>query len=177
MLRAATGLGWADLLRQRVAQPLGLSLFMGEPMRAGSQQPAGHEILDGRLQPLPLAEAPERVWLEVLDPAGAVSLTVEEDARWLQWHLQALRGEATPLPRSYVKGLQDWQSGGHEWHLHAGRYTKVEGGGAGNSAFFRTILRGPTGLGTSGAWLIAIRQFVLHGLPTTSTRTSLAAAA
>ncbi|MFD5825384.1 hypothetical protein [Lentzea sp. NPDC060358] len=52
----------------------------------------------------------------------------------------------------YVKGLQDWQSGGHEWHLHAGRYTKVEGGGAGNSAFFRTILRGPTGLGTSAAW-------------------------
>jgi germacradienol/geosmin synthase len=52
----------------------------------------------------------------------------------------------------YVKGLQDWQSGGHEWHLHAGRYTKVEGG-AGNSAFFRTILRGPTGLGTSAAWL------------------------
>ena len=116
MLRAATGLGWADLLRQRVAQPLGLSLFVGEPMRAGSQQPAGHEILDGRLQPLPLAEAPERVWLEVLDPAGAVSLTVEEDARWLQWHLRALRGDATPLPRSYVKGLLDLG------HAPAGRY-------------------------------------------------------
>jgi terpene synthase-like protein len=57
----------------------------------------------------------------------------------------------------YVKGLQDWQSGGHEWHLHAGRYTKVDSsgveGGAGNSAFLRTILRGPTGLGTSAAWL------------------------
>jgi hypothetical protein len=52
----------------------------------------------------------------------------------------------------YVKGLQDWQSGGHEWHLHAGRYTKTDSG-AGNSAFFRTILRGPTGLGTSAAWL------------------------
>lgn len=56
------------------------------------------------------------MWLEVLDPAGAVSLTVEEDARWLQWHLQALRGDATPLPRSYVKGLQDLG------HAPVGRY-------------------------------------------------------
>lgn len=107
MLRAATGQGWAELLRQRVAQPLGLSLFVGEPLRAGSQQPAGHETEDGRLQPLPLVEAPERVWLEIMDAAGAVSLTVRDDALWLQWHLRALRGEATPLPRSYVKGLQD----------------------------------------------------------------------
>ncbi len=116
MLRAATGLAWADLVRQRVAQPLGLSLFVGEPMRAGSQQPSGHEIQGGRLQPLPLVEAPERVWLEILDPAGAVSLTVGDGARWLQWHLRALRGDATPLPRSYMKGLQDLG------HAPAGRY-------------------------------------------------------
>ena len=22
----------------------------------------------------------------------------------------------------YVKGLQDWQSGGHEWHMRSSRY-------------------------------------------------------
>lgn len=107
MLRAATGLGWADLLRQRVAQPLGVSLFVGDPLRAGAQHPSGHEIVDGRLQPLPLPQAPERVWLEILDPSGAVSATVRDDALWLQWHLRALRGEATPLPPSYVKGLYE----------------------------------------------------------------------
>ncbi|WP_326846638.1 terpene synthase family protein [Streptomyces kaniharaensis] len=29
---------------------------------------------------------------------------------------------------AYVKGLQDWQSGGHEWHLRSSRY--MNGGGA-----------------------------------------------
>ncbi|GAA3745612.1 family 2 encapsulin nanocompartment cargo protein terpene cyclase [Salinactinospora qingdaonensis] len=44
----------------------------------------------------------------------------------------------------YVKGLQDWQAGGHEWHARSSRYmndraaTRPSGG-----------LSGPTGLGTS----------------------------
>ncbi|MFJ3276376.1 germacradienol/geosmin synthase [Streptomyces sp. NBC_01707] len=33
---------------------------------------------------------------------------------------------------TYVKGLQDWQSGGHEWHLRSSRY--MNGGGAGEAA-------------------------------------------
>ncbi|MEE1740382.1 terpene synthase family protein [Streptomyces sp. BE147] len=33
---------------------------------------------------------------------------------------------------AYVKGLQDWQSGGHEWHLRSSRY--MNDGGAGQSA-------------------------------------------
>ncbi|MFE9907385.1 terpene synthase family protein [Streptomyces clavifer] len=32
---------------------------------------------------------------------------------------------------AYVKGLQDWQSGGHEWHMRSSRY--MNGGGAGES--------------------------------------------
>ncbi|MGW4350550.1 terpene synthase family protein [Nocardia sp. NPDC004582] len=41
----------------------------------------------------------------------------------------------------YTLGLQDWQSGGHEWHLRSSRYM--------NSG----VDRGPTGLGTAGARL------------------------
>ncbi|HVK20592.1 MAG TPA: germacradienol/geosmin synthase [Actinokineospora sp.] len=43
----------------------------------------------------------------------------------------------------YVKGLQDWQSGGHEWHAKSSRYMNkgtVSGTGS--------VLGGPTGLGT-----------------------------
>jgi germacradienol/geosmin synthase len=41
---------------------------------------------------------------------------------------------------AYVKGLQDWQSGGHEWHMRSSRYmNKAARPG------------GPTGLGTSAA--------------------------
>ncbi|HEY9441029.1 MAG TPA: terpene synthase family protein [Streptomyces sp.] len=32
---------------------------------------------------------------------------------------------------AYVKGLQDWQSGGHEWHMRSSRY--MNGGGAAQS--------------------------------------------
>ncbi|GAA2894506.1 germacradienol/geosmin synthase [Streptosporangium fragile] len=47
---------------------------------------------------------------------------------------------------AYVKGLQDWQSGGHEWHARSSRY--MNEGAASDPA---DVLRGPTGLGTSAA--------------------------
>ncbi|MFE0462125.1 germacradienol/geosmin synthase [Kitasatospora sp. NPDC058965] len=46
----------------------------------------------------------------------------------------------------YAKGLQDWQSGGHEWHLRSSRYMNDRAGLAGPS-FSAT----PVGLGTSAA--------------------------
>jgi germacradienol/geosmin synthase len=46
----------------------------------------------------------------------------------------------------YAKGLQDWQSGGHEWHMRSSRYM--------NSAADR-VLGGPNGIGTSGARIAA----------------------
>ncbi|MFF4532296.1 family 2 encapsulin nanocompartment cargo protein terpene cyclase [Streptomyces sp. NPDC001407] len=47
---------------------------------------------------------------------------------------------------AYVKGLQDWQSGGHEWHMRSSRYmNKTAGAG---------LLTGPSGLGTSAARLV-----------------------
>jgi germacradienol/geosmin synthase len=49
---------------------------------------------------------------------------------------------------AYVKGLQDWQSGGHEWHMRSSRYMN-RGGPAAN-----WVLGGPTGLGTSAARIV-----------------------
>ncbi|MGX2993872.1 terpene synthase family protein [Streptomyces sp. JNUCC 64] len=46
---------------------------------------------------------------------------------------------------AYVKGLQDWQSGGHEWHLRSSRYMN-EG-----AVSARGPLDGPTGPGTAAA--------------------------
>ncbi|GII55290.1 terpene synthase [Planotetraspora thailandica] len=56
---------------------------------------------------------------------------------------------------AYVKGLQDWQSGGHEWHMRSSRY--MNGGGASGGPALEVpvlsvpVLGGPTGLGTSSA--------------------------
>ncbi|MCH7231691.1 germacradienol/geosmin synthase [Glycomyces sp. L485] len=46
----------------------------------------------------------------------------------------------------YAKGLQDWQAGGHEWHMRSSRYM--------NDAADR-VLGGPNGLGTSAARVAA----------------------
>jgi germacradienol/geosmin synthase len=45
---------------------------------------------------------------------------------------------------AYTKGLQDWQSGGHEWHLRSSRY--MNEGAVPSSPWY-----GPTGPGTSAA--------------------------
>ncbi|WP_245975498.1 terpene synthase family protein [Amycolatopsis palatopharyngis] len=49
---------------------------------------------------------------------------------------------------AYVKGLQDWQSGGHEWHARSSRYMNE---GATSAA--PSLLGGPSGLGTSAVSL------------------------
>ncbi|HEX3650683.1 MAG TPA: germacradienol/geosmin synthase, partial [Pseudonocardiaceae bacterium] len=49
---------------------------------------------------------------------------------------------------AYVKGLQDWQSGGHEWHLRSSRYMNGGGPAAG-------VLGGPNGVGTQTARIVS----------------------
>lgn len=56
----------------------------------------------------------------------------------------------------YVKGLQDWQSGGHEWHMRSSRYMNAGAEtepGASQAAALLRLLAGPTGLGISAARL------------------------
>src|SRR3954447_16427683 len=57
-----------------------------------------------------------------------------------------------PLERQsillYAKGLQDWQSGGHEWHMRSSRYMNEPTRGR---AAEPTPFGGPTGLGTVAA--------------------------
>ncbi|MFZ3597605.1 germacradienol/geosmin synthase Cyc2 [Streptomyces sp. BH104] len=44
---------------------------------------------------------------------------------------------------AYARGLQDWQSGGHEWHMRSSRYMNKEA-----AARSEPTLGGPSGLGT-----------------------------
>ncbi|MFJ6755786.1 MULTISPECIES: terpene synthase family protein [unclassified Streptomyces] len=50
---------------------------------------------------------------------------------------------------TYARGLQDWQSGGHEWHMRSSRYTKTRPGRS--DAGLPGWPGGPSGLGTTGA--------------------------
>ncbi|MFL5357826.1 family 2 encapsulin nanocompartment cargo protein terpene cyclase [Archangium sp.] len=49
---------------------------------------------------------------------------------------------------TYIRGLQDWQSGGHEWHMRSSRYMNKGAETSGN--VLGGLPLGPTGLGTSG---------------------------
>lgn len=66
--------------------------------------------------------------------------TAEVDVPQLLHELAATPGEQLAIGR-YTHGLQDWQAGGHEWHLRSSRY--MNGG----------ISSGPTGLGSGVARL------------------------
>lgn len=61
---------------------------------------------------------------------------------------QALNPVERRAVLTYVRGLQDWQSGGHEWHMRSSRYMNQ---GANTSSPVERLLGGPTGLGTAGA--------------------------
>jgi germacradienol/geosmin synthase len=54
---------------------------------------------------------------------------------------------------AYVKGLQDWQSGGHEWHLRSSRY--MNGARDTDRSAGALPSPGPSGLGTSAARILA----------------------
>ncbi|MBO1335518.1 germacradienol/geosmin synthase Cyc2 [Streptomyces sp. VRA16 Mangrove soil] len=56
---------------------------------------------------------------------------------------------------AYTRGLQDWQSGGHEWHLRSSRYMNKEAAPADPLRF-----GGPTGLGTGAADVKALLDAV-----------------
>jgi germacradienol/geosmin synthase len=53
----------------------------------------------------------------------------------------------------YARGLQDWQSGGHEWHMRSNRYMNEGGTAANATPTMGGFLGGPKGLGTSAARL------------------------
>ncbi|MEW2299584.1 germacradienol/geosmin synthase Cyc2 [Streptomyces sp. NPDC006655] len=58
---------------------------------------------------------------------------------------KGLAPQQTAAIAAYTKGLQDWQSGGHEWHLRSSRY--MNQGAASPAAPWQS----PTGPGTSAA--------------------------
>jgi germacradienol/geosmin synthase len=100
-----------------------LERFLGVPTQKAAD--LTNEILTSRLQQFEntaLAEVPALCVEHGLTPAQCLDVA------------------------KYVKGLQDWQSGGHEWHMRSSRYMNE---GADRSAAVPDFLGAPRGLGTS----------------------------
>jgi germacradienol/geosmin synthase len=65
---------------------------------------------------------------------------------------QALTAPERMSVMLYAKGMQDWQAGGHEWHMRSSRYMNKGALGATSTAL---PWLGPTGLGTETARLLS----------------------
>ncbi|MFO1226699.1 serine hydrolase domain-containing protein [Roseateles sp.] len=114
MLEARSGTRYTDLLARELAQPLGIELNWVGADQALLGRPIGHEGKLGQLKALAAMDQPLARWTEVLQAAGpGLSIRPADYARWLQWHLKALRGERTPLADGYVRRLQALTAGGY----------------------------------------------------------------
>ncbi|TWP52691.1 germacradienol/geosmin synthase [Lentzea tibetensis] len=100
--------------------------FLDIPTQQAAE--AVNDLLTSRLHQFEhtaLTEVPPLLDENLIDPAGRVAVL------------------------AYVKGLQDWQSGGHEWHMRSSRYMNGSQNNGHSSA--SAELGGPVGLGTSAA--------------------------
>lgn len=114
MLEAVTGKTYDTLFDEELFRPLGLSGHWGRPELLATNQPVGYEgdNKDHLVQIVPLPQE-EEMWRQAaLKPAGNdLAMTPAMFAGWLDWHLQALRGQKTPLPLGYIERLRNLAKG------------------------------------------------------------------
>lgn len=113
VLEAVTGQAFQTAFASLLTQALGVQGHWQWPQRVSPQAPAGHETEAGRLVVVPQPAADDQLWLDTVAPAGLFATTARGFAAWVRWHLWALRGQATPLPASYLARLQALPVGGY----------------------------------------------------------------
>lgn len=113
MCEAVSGECWEDLVTYRVLQPLGLKTAdFGWPNEFSSRQPWGHGSYRGSNDCWPVP--PGSTWrlTDLSAPAGDVHMSVTDLARYVQFHMRGLRGEAGTIPAETIRQL----------HQPAGKY-------------------------------------------------------
>jgi CubicO group peptidase (beta-lactamase class C family) len=107
----AAGSSWWALVRERVAVPLALeSMRPGWPALAdGPDQPRGHFADGASLRPQGVDEYPLGAFMA---PAGDLSMTVADLARYAASHLAGLRGSDGALSAATVRRLHTPPPGG-----------------------------------------------------------------
>lgn len=99
MLERAAGSPWETLVRERVLLPLGTDAKLGWPGEGGVPAPWGHLEEEGAFVPHDPSDTthPYYRFFESVSPAGNVSQSVEELARYVQLHLRGLMGQSVAL--------------------------------------------------------------------------------
>jgi CubicO group peptidase (beta-lactamase class C family) len=102
MLERKTGRDFETLLNELVLRPLGTVPLFDWPAAGAAAQPWGHELISARWLPND-PDAADNHFPTVLTPAGNISLSVGDCAKFVQSHLRGLRGRGGVLsPQTYT---------------------------------------------------------------------------
>lgn len=89
VIERRTGLAYPEAMKKLLFEPLGVKAHFGFPSDLGPDQPWGNTANWGAAAP---ARAQDLYIPDVLGPAGLVSMTIKDYARFLQLHLRGLLG-------------------------------------------------------------------------------------
>lgn len=106
VLEKVTGKTWDDLLQERLLRPLGITtLTYGWPAANGAKQPWGHlSNADGTFMPLD-PDIAENKLPKYFAPAGDLSMSMGDYAKFVQMHLRGLRGQQTLLRAETIQRM------------------------------------------------------------------------
>jgi D-alanyl-D-alanine carboxypeptidase len=109
MLEKVTGESWESLLERRLFQPLGIRATFDWPATDDPEQPWGH--FKSRSGPQPHDPHDAYHLPACLAPAGGVSMSAEDYARFLRLHLQGLDGRDGLLRAKTIQHLHSRPAG------------------------------------------------------------------
>ena len=92
MLERVSGESYEDLVKKTLTGDLGLSVHVGWPNSISADQPWGHMIAKGKVEAFPPSHDYKLPYL--IMPAGDLSMTPKDYAKYTQLHLQGLTGSS-----------------------------------------------------------------------------------
>jgi len=98
MAESAAGRGWRDLMDSLLFGPLGMDVFYGWPTEHDPAQPSGHEP-DGYAY-RPVEPSIEPFNIRFIEPAGFMSMSISDLAKFMQLHMDARRGSPRLLTQA-----------------------------------------------------------------------------
>ena len=90
MLEKGSGQKYEELVKQTLTDGLGMSVRIGWPNSVSPDQPWGHMVTKGKIETFPPEHAYKLPYLII--PAGDLSMTPMDYAKYTQLHLRGLRG-------------------------------------------------------------------------------------
>jgi len=118
MLEKAAQQDWRTLVEERVFKPLKLHGYFGWPASADSTQPWGHVFDPGTRQLFPHnPDGSYRLSSISLDPAGDISMSIFDYARFLQDNLKGYAGKGGILSRESYQMIHPVDSYGLGWGI------------------------------------------------------------